>query len=136
MISISLLLSLASLWSLILAQGGNYYRFGPAFSLGPTQSYIVYAETTLYPGKTPQPQLDRLALWAGMGTDAKPSNLIQAIIVSLGSERKYAVRQIPIHVTDSDILIQELQWEAGPVVCLCKRTSRIAAHGKAICGWP
>jgi hypothetical protein len=67
-------------------KGSNYYRFGPHFSLGPTQNYIVFAETTLYPGKPPSPQQDRLALWPGMGTDT--GNLIQGIVVSLDKERK------------------------------------------------
>lgn len=47
--------------SLLLALAGNVaaqysVRFGPYYSLGATTSYIVEAETTLYPGKTPDPQ--------------------------------------------------------------------------------
>jgi hypothetical protein len=65
--------------SMTLAQAQEIY-FGPYYSLGATNSYIVEAETTLYPGKTPDPQKARLALWPGMGTDA--GDLIQAIVLS------------------------------------------------------
>jgi len=54
-------------------------RFGNAFSLGATNSYIIEAETTLYPGKTQSGDTPRLALWPGMGTDQ--GQLIQAIVL-------------------------------------------------------
>ncbi|CAI7601064.1 unnamed protein product [Penicillium pancosmium] len=54
--------------------------FGPAFSLGPTQSWIREANTTLVLPETPSPQKDRLALWPGMGTSG--GDLIQALAVS------------------------------------------------------
>jgi hypothetical protein len=60
-------------------------RFAGHYALGPAKQYIAFSETTLWPGKTPSPQRDRLALWAGSGTDA--GNLIQAIIVSQDKER-------------------------------------------------
>jgi hypothetical protein len=60
-------------------------RFAGHYSLGPAKQYIAFSETTLWPGKTPSPQRDRLALWAGSGTDQ--GNLIQAIIVSWDKER-------------------------------------------------
>ena len=60
-------------------------RFAGHYSLGPAKQYIAFSETTLWPGKTPSPQRDRLALWAGSGTDT--GNLIQAIIVSMDKER-------------------------------------------------
>lgn len=43
--------------------GSENIRFGNAFSLGATNSYIVEAETTLYPGKTQNGDTPRLALW-------------------------------------------------------------------------
>ncbi|KAL2810552.1 hypothetical protein BJX63DRAFT_423014 [Aspergillus granulosus] len=55
--------------------------FGPYFSLGPTQSWIREANTTLVLPTIPTPQLlDRLALWPGMGTSG--GDLIQALAVS------------------------------------------------------
>ncbi|CEL11203.1 hypothetical protein ASPCAL14306 [Aspergillus calidoustus] len=55
--------------------------FGPYFSLGPTQSWIREANTTLVLPEIPTPQLlDRLALWPGMGTSG--GDLIQALAVS------------------------------------------------------
>ena len=71
--------------SLLLALAGNAaaqysVRFGSAYSLGATNSYIVEAETTLYPGKTPDPQQDRMVLWPGMGTDS--GDLVQSIVSS------------------------------------------------------
>ncbi|KAL3305275.1 hypothetical protein RB213_008044 [Colletotrichum asianum] len=54
--------------------------FGPAFSLGPTQSWIREANTTLVLPPVPSPQKDRLALWPGMGTSG--GDLIQALAVS------------------------------------------------------
>ncbi|KAF4301801.1 hypothetical protein GTA08_BOTSDO09902 [Botryosphaeria dothidea] len=71
--------------SLLLALAGNVaaqysVRFGPYYSLGATISYIVEAETTLYPGKTPDPQQDRMVLWPGMGTDN--GQLVQSIVSS------------------------------------------------------
>lgn len=60
--------------------GSENIRFGNAFSLGATTSYIVEAETTLYPGKTQSGDTPRLALWPGMGTDE--NQLIQAIVLA------------------------------------------------------
>lgn len=71
--------------TLLLALAGNVaaqstISFGPYYSLGATTSYIVEAETTLYPGKTPDPQQDRLVLWPGMGSDG--GSLVQSIVSS------------------------------------------------------
>ncbi|KAG9694760.1 hypothetical protein KCU95_g5172, partial [Aureobasidium melanogenum] len=61
--------------------GSENIRFGNAFSLGATtNTYIIEAETTLYPGKTQSGDTPRLALWPGMGTDE--SQLIQAIVLA------------------------------------------------------
>ena len=60
--------------------GSENVRFGHAFSLGATNSYIIEAETTLYPGKTQSGDTPRLALWPGMGTDE--GQLIQAIVLA------------------------------------------------------
>lgn len=57
--------------------------FGPYFSLGPTQSWIREATTTLVLPKVPSPQEERLALWPGMGTSG--GDLIQALAVSFQS---------------------------------------------------
>ncbi|SPJ79182.1 uncharacterized protein FTOL_07573 [Fusarium torulosum] len=54
--------------------------FGPAFSLGPTKSWIREATTTLVLPKVPSPAKDRLALWPGMGTSS--GSLIQALAVA------------------------------------------------------
>jgi len=59
--------------------GSENIRFGNAFSLGATNSYIIEAETTLFPGKTQSGDTPRLALWPGMGTDQ--NQLIQAIVL-------------------------------------------------------
>jgi hypothetical protein len=77
------LASFATLFSLAVAQ--STIKFAGHYSLGPAAKHIVFSETTLWPGKTPSPQRDRLALWAGSGTDT--GNLIQAIIVSRDRER-------------------------------------------------
>ena len=77
--ALALLGALAALAATATAQSENI-RFGSAYSLGATNSYIVEAETTIYPGKAHSPAQDRLALWPGMGTDS--GDLIQAIVLS------------------------------------------------------
>ncbi|KAI3391257.1 hypothetical protein diail_7658 [Diaporthe ilicicola] len=57
--------------------------FGPYFSLGPTKSWIRSANTTLVLPEVPSPQVERLALWPGMGTSS--GDLIQALAVSFAS---------------------------------------------------
>lgn len=66
-------------------------KFGPFFSLGPTKSYIVESDTTIYPGEVPNPQQDRLALWPGMGTEnnGRKADLVQSIILSVANPAKY-----------------------------------------------
>jgi hypothetical protein len=59
------------------------YGFGPYFSLGPTNSWIREANTTLVLPTVPSPAADRLALWPGMGTS--DGDLIQAIAVATKS---------------------------------------------------
>ncbi|KAL4757457.1 uncharacterized protein BDW70DRAFT_171360 [Aspergillus foveolatus] len=75
--SSSAALALLSLLASTTAQ--STVGFGPAFSLGPTQSWIREANTTLILPKTPGLK-DRLALWPGMGTSG--GDLIQALAVS------------------------------------------------------
>ncbi|PIG87780.1 hypothetical protein AARAC_000806 [Aspergillus arachidicola] len=72
--------SLASLAILSLVNAQDNIVFGPAFSLGPTKSWIREATTTLVLPEAPSPQEDRLALWPGMGTSG--GDLIQALAVS------------------------------------------------------
>lgn len=72
--------SLAVLTVFELVNGQSNIGFGPAFSLGPTQSWIREATTTLVLPEVPSPQADRLALWPGMG--ASSGDLIQALAVS------------------------------------------------------
>ncbi|KAE8349829.1 hypothetical protein BDV28DRAFT_52949 [Aspergillus coremiiformis] len=72
--------SLVSLALLGWASAQQSIAFGPAFSLGPTKSWIREATTTLVLPKAPSPQKDRLALWPGMGTSN--GDLIQALAVS------------------------------------------------------
>lgn len=73
--------TLASLALLGLTSGTDI-TFGPKFSLGPTRSWIREARTTLVLPEAPSPQVDRLALWPGMGTSK--GDLIQALAVSMG----------------------------------------------------
>lgn len=83
------LASLAVLSVLGLANGQSNIGFGPAFSLGPTQSWIREARTTLVLPEAPSPQADRLALWPGMGTSS--GDLIQALAVSFSDPAAYVV---------------------------------------------
>jgi hypothetical protein len=71
-------ISLVALLSAANAQ--TTVGFGPAFSLGPTKSWIREATTTLVLPKVPSPAKDRLALWPGMGTSS--GSLIQALAVA------------------------------------------------------
>lgn len=71
---------LAALAAVAHAADDDTIGFGPAFSLGPTQSWIREANTTIVLPAVPSPQVDRLALWAGMGTSG--GDLIQALAVS------------------------------------------------------
>lgn len=63
-----------------IARAEDTIGFGPYFSLGPTQSWIREATTTLVLPEVPSPQEERLALWPGMGTSG--GDLIQALAVS------------------------------------------------------
>ncbi|PWY69060.1 hypothetical protein BO70DRAFT_400120 [Aspergillus heteromorphus CBS 117.55] len=72
--------ALAFLATVGAAYGQSTVGFGPYFSLGPTQSWIREANTTLVLPEAPSPQKDRLALWPGMGTSG--GDLIQALAVS------------------------------------------------------
>lgn len=71
---------LAALAAVAHAASDDTIGFGPAFSLGPTQSWIREANTTIVLPEVPSPQVDRLALWPGMGTSG--GDLIQALAVS------------------------------------------------------
>jgi hypothetical protein len=76
-----------ALLSLVATATAQYrYVFGPTWGLHDAKSHIVYAETTLFPGLTPNPQQSRLALWAGM--DTTQGDLVQAIIVSSPEYKK------------------------------------------------
>lgn len=70
----------AALAAVAQAADDDTIGFGPAFSLGPTQSWIREANTTIVLPEVPSPQVDRLALWPGMGTSG--GDLIQALAVS------------------------------------------------------
>lgn len=84
-------LSLLALFQAVSCQ--SIVGFGPAFSLGPTNSWIREATTTLVLPKVPSPQKDRLALWPGMGTSG--GDLIQALAVAFSDPNRYATeRQI------------------------------------------
>ncbi|RAL09419.1 uncharacterized protein BO97DRAFT_168399 [Aspergillus homomorphus CBS 101889] len=72
--------TLAALAVLGMANAQSTIGFGPYFSLGPTQSWIREAKTTLVLPEVPSPVADRLALWPGMGTSG--GDLIQALAVS------------------------------------------------------
>lgn len=71
---------LAAIAAVAHAADDSTIGFGPAFSLGPTQSWIREANTTIVLPKVPSPQVDRLALWPGMGTSG--GDLIQALAVA------------------------------------------------------
>ncbi|KAG8672899.1 hypothetical protein FPOAC2_06316 [Fusarium poae] len=79
---LSTALGVLSLLSTAKAQANVH--FGPAFSLGPTKSWIREATTTLVLPRVPG-QKDRLALWPGMGTSS--GSLIQALAVSFADPR-------------------------------------------------
>lgn len=79
-----LLTALSVLSFLSAAQAQTNVHFGPAFSLGPTKSWIREATTTLVLPRVPG-QKDRLALWPGMGTSS--GSLIQALAVSFADPR-------------------------------------------------
>ncbi|KAI9372625.1 hypothetical protein BJX61DRAFT_533839 [Aspergillus egyptiacus] len=78
--------TLALLSLLASATAQSTVGFGPAFSLGPTQSWIREANTTLVLPSTPGLK-DRLALWPGMGTSG--GDLIQALAVSFSDPDAY-----------------------------------------------
>ncbi|KAF4469263.1 hypothetical protein FALBO_3843 [Fusarium albosuccineum] len=78
---LSTTLGLAALLHAATAQ--NIVGFGPAFSLGPTKSWIRESTTTLVLPKVPNPPKDRLALWPGMGTSG--GDLIQALAVAFSN---------------------------------------------------
>ncbi|KAK0446973.1 uncharacterized protein EV420DRAFT_1483875 [Desarmillaria tabescens] len=73
---LSYLALVASFFALSSAQ-----QFGPYYSLGATNSYIIEATTTLTPSKVPSPAADRLALWPGMGTNG--GGLYQSIVLAV-----------------------------------------------------
>ena len=77
--------ALSLLSFLLTSAAQKNVHFGPAFSLGPTQSWIREATTTLVLPQVPG-QKDRLALWPGMGTSA--GSLIQALAVSFADPRR------------------------------------------------
>lgn len=79
--------SLSLLGLLQLASCQNIVGFGPAFSLGPTKSWIREATTTLVLPKVPNPPKDRLALWPGMGTSG--GDLIQALAVAFSDPKRF-----------------------------------------------
>lgn len=81
-------LSLLALFQVANCQ--DIVSFGPAFSLGPTKSWIRESTTTLVLPKVPSPQKDRLALWAGMGTSG--GDLIQALAVAFSDPKGYVAR--------------------------------------------
>ncbi|RSM19649.1 hypothetical protein CDV31_001536 [Fusarium ambrosium] len=78
--------SLSLLGLLQLASCQDIVGFGPAFSLGPTKSWIREATTTLVLPKVPSPAKDRLALWPGMGTSG--GDLIQALAVAFSDPKR------------------------------------------------
>lgn len=73
----------ASLVALLGAAHAQTIGFGPYFSLGPTNSWIREANTTLVLPTVPSPAADRLVLWPGMGTS--DGDLIQAIALAVAN---------------------------------------------------
>lgn len=79
-----ILLSFVAFATTVVCQ--NHYKHGPTFGWRRGKAaYVVSAETTLRPGKPPNPQVPRLAVWPGMDTNG---GLIQPIIVST-SQKEY-----------------------------------------------
>jgi hypothetical protein len=64
------------------AQGPPGLRFGPAYELARTSSYIIESETTLYVPKAPDLLQDLVAIWPGVNTNTSPMALVQSCIVS------------------------------------------------------
>jgi len=61
-------------------------KFGPAYQIQQTKSYILGAETTLFPPSLPSPQQDTLLIWAGSSSDTKER--YQGVLASYESKRK------------------------------------------------
>jgi hypothetical protein len=71
------LFALTITWTLVFAKDS----WGPAVSFGPSKSTIVYAVTTLQPGRAPtQPKNGFLTIWPGMSNGT--GNLIQTTLES------------------------------------------------------
>jgi len=84
------LAGLTTLALLGLANAQSNIGFGPAFSLGPTKSWIREANTTLVLPEVPSKEVDRLALWPGMGTSS--GDLIQALAVSFSDPNAWVIQ--------------------------------------------
>jgi hypothetical protein len=64
-------------------------RFGPYYSLGPTNSRIIYAETIVVPPAPPNPVYDKLSIWVGVGTPSGARS--QGTLMSTPRVRTYAI---------------------------------------------
>ncbi|KAF2424218.1 hypothetical protein EJ08DRAFT_618026 [Tothia fuscella] len=75
---------LANVFTLPLSQAASS-KFGPKFDLTHTDTYIVEAQTTLFPPSLISPVQDSLLIWAGMPTDAK--DRAQGVLASFDAKR-------------------------------------------------
>jgi hypothetical protein len=57
-------------------------RFGPVWEMTRTSSHIVDFSTTLRVPKAPDTPQNLVAIWPGINTDARPTNLVQTCILS------------------------------------------------------
>jgi hypothetical protein len=57
-------------------------RWGPAYEIPRTSSYILESDTILRIPNPPEIPQNLVAVWPGINTDANPSNLVQSCIMS------------------------------------------------------
>jgi len=81
MLSITILLYL--LTSTVI---GVHGRFGPTYKVGPSNTYIIEAETTLFLPSVPTPQQNSLLIWAGMDSDTK--DRYQGVVASYAASKR------------------------------------------------
>lgn len=128
-----------------VVHGQSLVGFGPAFSLGPTQSWIRESTTTLVLPKIPSPQQDRLALWPGMGTSN--GDMIQALAVAFSDPARYLLKPVTsqrqitdlgnkaivARVTDNGAPGQAL-WKVWPRMTLTELSMKLTEAGEQLGG--
>jgi hypothetical protein len=75
-----LIILLLALAGHILAQAIPGLGFGPVYLMQRTSSYLVEYSTIMRAPKAPDTQRGVVAVWPGINTDARPTNLVQTIL--------------------------------------------------------